>query len=143
MTTRRAWTFSLVLILLTNFFFFGSAYFLNKYYFSSWYGQLSFYAIIAVASWLWVKIHLLQKVGLMIISFVIGVVTGYLFIVASTIVPGSKEHNYVMYKVCVPELEKHYQAKGLIFSLNDKGWKEHELCEYNVWNNRNLLEGIK
>ncbi len=140
---KSHWTICLILILLTNLFFFGSAYLYNKYYFSSWYGQWFVYVAIAITCWVAAKMHPFRKLVHMICTFCIGVITGYIFIIAATITPGSKDHNYVMYRVCIPALDRHYQAKGRIFSLNDTGWKEHVKCEYNVWNNREPLEGIE
>ncbi len=59
--------------------------------------------------------------------------------------PGSREHNYVMYQICLPVMKKHYgldpneefpdtgkyDKRGFA-----KWWYQHAECEQNVWNGK-------
>ncbi len=54
--------------------------------------------------------------------------------------PGSKEHNYVMYNVCFPAIKKHYGlSENQAFPASEldaagwgKWWYQHSECEKNV-----------
>jgi hypothetical protein len=57
-------------------------------------------------------------------------------------VPGSKEHNYVMYELCLPAIDTYYQRKGTSRMTEgmhqnkdgmNKWWYQHLECEQNVW----------
>ena len=133
----------MILTLLADLVFFSAAYFYNKFLFPAWYIGLIPFAIITISSWIFVKMHIAKKLLLIIASFIIGVVSGYILLFSTMLLPGSKEHNHVMYYVCLPALKNYYKSQGTTFSLDEKGWKEHEQCERNVWNGKEPLEGIR
>lgn len=149
MKFKKAFYIYLVLTLILDLVFFGAAYFFNKVIPQRYYLYVVYvpFALISLGSFFNVKIVLYKKIAAIAGFFVIGAVSAYIFIVMSMFIPGSKEHNYVMYSVCLPALRKHYESKGKIYSLvnvpNNKGWEEHERCEQNVWSGREPLAGIK
>ena len=66
---------------------------------------------------------------------------GFLLVSSTMFIPGSKEHNYVMYNICLPEMKKHYGIKANQGFPDDgkhdkdglgKWWYQHKECEQNV-----------
>jgi hypothetical protein len=148
MKFKRALLIFLALTFIVDISIFSAAYFYNKLVPARYlYVMYIAFAIISIASWSTVKVHIIKKLLLIGIFFVLGAVSSYIFLISTMFLPGSKEHNYVMYSVCLPALRKHYQSKGKIYSLvnvpNNKGWEEHELCEQNVWSGKEPLAGIQ
>lgn len=79
-------------------------------------------------------------------GFLVGIVLSVSFIVLTMFLPGSKEHNYVMYKICLPEIRRYYKMKeGDPLQKNgepvdEKGfgrwWYQHVECENNVYDGK-------
>ena len=148
MKFKRALLIFLSLTLIVDIAIFSAAYFFNRIVPARYlYIMYIPFAIISIAAWSTVKAHIIKKLLLIGGFFILGAASCYIFLISAMFLPGSKEHNYVMYSVCLPELRKYYQSKGEIYSLvnvpNNKGWEEHERCEQNVWSNREPLFGIK
>lgn len=144
MRFKHALLVAVILIFLANAFFFSISYFdlLNGFSYSQF---LLPYVFIALASWVGVRIHIAKKILLICGTFIIGVCTGAILLFSTMFLPGSKEHNYVMYRVCLPALDQYYETKGEIFSLtpNEKSWQEHSICEQNVRDGKDPLENIR
>ncbi len=65
---------------------------------------------------------------------------GIVLIFSTMFIPGSKEHNYIMYEVCLPAIRKHYGLDTDEPFPNEivdgegwgKWWYQHLECEENV-----------
>lgn len=142
MKTALVVKFALLSILIVDLVFFLAAYLYNA--FLPHYALMMLpYAIIALYFGLTLKKKIRIKVLFIVLSFILGCISGFIFLFVTMFVPGSKEHNNVMYRVCLPALKEYYVKSGKKYSLNETGWREHEICEQNVWAGREPLHGIK
>lgn len=86
-----------------------------------------------------------KKLQFIIIASLGNSFIGFLLILSTMFLPGSREHNYVMYHICLPAIKKHYHLKeneGFPdtgqYDKNgqQKWWYQHSECEENVWNGK-------
>lgn len=137
-------------IFVTNLFFFSPAYFFGEEPIA-WDSPLAIYLyplpnlVISFVFWMFQPIGTLKKPFLIFATFLLTAFTGFALIFSTMYLPGSKEHNYIMYKVCVPALDKYYAARGQTrlsnpSDKNAKGehrwWVQHSECEENVRNGK-------
>lgn len=70
-----------------------------------------------------------------------GTFLGFLLVLSTMKLPGSREHNHIMYDICLPAIRRHYGLQeGEAFSGdsrhdkngNGKWWYQHLECEENV-----------
>lgn len=70
---------------------------------------------------------------------------GFILIFSTTVLPGSREHNHVMYDICMPAMKKHYGLKEnegfpdtgqYDKDGQQKWWYQHSECEQNVWDGK-------
>lgn len=102
----------------------------------------------ALAAILWKKLPFRSwfKIIFVVSSFVVAVFATTSLIFLTMILPGSKEHNYVMYSICEPAMRRHYgikegehvQKTGEPVDKNGSGkwWYQHLECEQNVYNGK-------
>jgi len=100
--------------------------------------------VIVIIFWLKKPMSIVKKLFFIIGIFLLTTLTGILFIFLTLILPGSKNHEYIMYKICLPALDKYYRIKDKGnwpsvlggYDLNKNGenrwWVQHLECEKNV-----------
>ncbi|MEN8252910.1 MAG: hypothetical protein ABFQ62_00860 [Patescibacteria group bacterium] len=82
----------------------------------------------------------IKKFVLSLVSIAIMLITIQASAFSTMIVPGSREHNYVMYKICWPAMEARYDS---LRPENRPNYFEiHGECEENVWASRDPLYGF-
>lgn len=144
---NRSFIFFIITIFLLNFVFFAPIYFFNKYIINfdgpaNLYLFLLPYLIVSFIFWIRKPIGMFKKPFVIFATFFLTALTGFAMMFLPMSLPGSKEHNYVMYHVCMPAIEKYYANKGkpLVEDLSDKNakgefrwWVQHSECEQNVY----------
>lgn len=125
--------------LAVNLVFFGFAYLYGKTFDLE--NHLTVYISASIIPWLFFKAKHPEKIILSTLSFVFCVVLGIGLLLSTMFLPGSKEHNYLMYKVCFPALKKYYGVGendpfppkgGVDKDGNVKWWFQHHECEDNI-----------
>lgn len=134
----QKWVF-IVVYGIVNLFLFGSSYFYNKI---PPLNAILFTNIIAsvLMSFL-LNISLIKKLIFIITASLVSSFIGFVLIFLTMFIPGSKEHNYVMYQICWPAMKKYYGIgpnEGFPPGEADKNglskwWYQHSECEQNVW----------
>lgn len=101
--------------------------------------------IISIFVALRIKATTLKKVLFVVVASLFNCVIGFLLIFSTMYLPGSKEHNYVMYQICLPAMKKYYGLKENEGFPNSeqfdkhgqqKWWYQHSECEQNVWDGK-------
>jgi hypothetical protein len=92
------------------------------------------------------KTTTLKKVVFVIAASIISSIIGFLLILSTMKLPGSREHNHIMYDICLPAIKKHYELnENDPFPADDgrhdkdgmgKWWYQHSECEKNVLNGK-------
>ena len=98
------------------------------------------YFIVPIVFFIKKPIGLLKKLFIIFGTFFLSAIIGILLIFSTMVIPGSKEHDYIMYKVCLPAIDRYYASKGrsrlLAIDKNAAGeyrwWVQHSECEENV-----------
>ncbi len=99
------------------------------------------YLIVSINFLIKTPIGLLKKLFIILGTFFLTAITGILLLFSTMTIPGSKNHDYIMYKVCLPVIDKYYATKGInrLSPPNDKNaageyrwWVQHLECEKNV-----------
>ncbi len=91
------------------------------------------------------KITITKKLLFIVAGSILGLVIGFLLVLSTMALPGSREHNYVMYEVCMPAMKQHYGLKENE-AFPDSGqydkegqqkwWYQHSECEQNLWDGK-------
>lgn len=110
------------------------------------YGFTIIYFILSILLWGKLPFKNLGRVMFIVTSFILGAVVTFGLVLLTMFLPGSKEHNYVMYNVCLPAIRKHYglkegdslQKDGEQVDKNGWGkwWYQHTQCEQNVYDGK-------
>jgi hypothetical protein len=87
-----------------------------------------------------IEIRGFKKVTLILVLALIGVLSPLLLFIALIQSPGQKEHDRIMYEICLPELRKYYKVSvedplpqnELDNDGKPKWWYQHSECERNI-----------
>ncbi|HLL60224.1 MAG TPA: hypothetical protein VK338_00770, partial [Candidatus Nitrosocosmicus sp.] len=125
-------------------FFVNSILFSASYFYNKWLEPqyiIVIYSIITMIYWLSFSFKLSKKIALIIGLSLLSTISGFVFLLSTMFIPGSKEHNYVMYSVCYPALMKYYKINKMedlpMKEIDKNGfgkwWYQHSECENNVY----------
>ena len=109
---NKSFILFIITIFLLNFVFFAPIYFFNKYIINfdgpaSIYLFLLPYLIVSFIFWIGKPIGMFKKPFIIFATFILTALTGIAMMFSAIFLPGSKEHNYVMYNICLPAMEKY------------------------------------
>ncbi len=92
------------------------------------------------------KTILIKRVLFVVSVSIVSSIIGFLLILSTMKLPGSREHNHIMYDICLPAIKKHYGLnENDPFPADDgrhdkdgmgKWWYQHSECEENVLNGK-------
>lgn len=92
-----------------------------------------------------IKTTAFKRILFVIVASIVSSIIGFLLLLSTMKLPGSREHNHIMYDICLPAIRAHYGLKeGEAFSGdsrhdkdgNGKWWYQHSECEENVLNGK-------
>lgn len=135
----RRWLLFLGFILVTYVIFFSASYFFGKNV--DFYFILAIYFVTSVIFWIGQPMSLIKKCFVIFLTFFMTTLIGLALILSTLALPGSKNHDYIMYKICMPVINKYYANLRVnrASPANDKNaegqsrwWVQHLECEENV-----------
>ncbi len=78
------------------------------------------------------------------LSYLVNIAIALVLLLSTTMLPGSQNHDYVMYEICFPAMKKYYGVpddQGIPSGPMDKNgwgkwWYQHSECETNVYDGK-------
>ena len=139
---RNRYILPIILYAAVNLLLFSSSYFYIKplVRFLSYQSILLINVLVSLFIGLKLQTNIVKKLLFIIAASLCSSFVGFLLIFSTMFLPGSREHNYVMYRICMPQIEQYYKDHGLNRGSPDqlgkdrqyRWWYQHLECEQNV-----------
>ena len=138
--SKRRYLFYLVPYIFIDVIIFLASYLYNKSFSLYAIVLTSFLTSIIVISRL--KITVPKKIIFILVASILNIFIVIALLLSAMFIPGSKEHNYVMYTICFPAIKKYYKvpvdqpipSDGRVDKDGwGKWWYQHVECEQNVY----------